>query len=66
MFFVFAFVSAIMYVLFANKIVNSNIDSMIDAIKNGEVVFTIGYGMICFVIASLLSMFFASGKKKRK
>ena len=66
LFFVFAFVSAIMYVLFANKIVNSNIDSMIDAIKNGEVVFTIGYGMICFVIASLLSMFFASGKKKRK
>ena len=66
LFFVFAFVAIIMYVLFANEISSNSIQDMIEAIKNGSVVFTVGYGIICFVAASMLSMFFASGKKRKR
>lgn len=66
LFFVFAFISVIMYVLFANEMMNTNIEGFIDTIKEGGLVLSVGYGLVCFVILSLISIFFASGNKKKK
>ena len=63
-FFIFTLISTIMYVLFANEMMNTNLEDFIQTIKDGGVVFTVGYGIICFLISSLLSTFFASKKKK--
>lgn len=66
MFFLTALVALIMYVLFANELMGSDMEGFIQSIKDGGVVLTVGYGLICFVVASFLSIFFASGKKKKK
>lgn len=66
LFFLTALVALIMYVLYANQLMNTNIEDFIQTIKDGGAVFTVGYGMICFVVSALLSIIFASGKKKSK
>ena len=66
MFFLMALVALIMYVLFANEFMGTNMEDFIQTIKDGGVIFTVGYGLICFVVASFLSIFFASGNKKKK
>lgn len=65
-FFLFAVLSLVMYVLFANELMNTNLEDFVQTIKEGGMIFTVGYGLICFVISSLLTIFFASGKKKSK
>ena len=66
LFFVFALVSVIMYVLFANEMMSTDIEGFIQTIRDGGVVLSVGYGLICFAAASLLSIFFASDKRKKK
>ena len=66
LFFVFALIALIMYVLYANQLMSTTIEDFIQTIKDGGVVFTVGYGLICFATAALLSIFFASGRKKKK
>ena len=66
LFFVFALIALIMYVLYANQLMSTTIEDFIQTIKDGGVVFTVGYGLICFAAAALLSIFFASGRKKKK
>lgn len=66
LFFVFALVSLIMYILFANDLMSTDIEGLIQTIRDGGVVLSVGYGLICFAAVSLLSIFFASGRKKKK
>ena len=66
LFFVFALVSLIMYILFANDLMSTDIEGLIQTIRDGGVVLSVGYGLICFAAVSLLSIFFASGQKKKK